>query len=522
MQRPLFDPSKIAGPAKRAKAASDASVPPSQHVETEDGGQGSISGQTQVASGEDAPLSVSQLSARIDTALKRGFPAAVRVVGELTGFRDRTHWYFDIKDEDAVINCVMFASAARKVRGVSANGGGPQQGTRVLLTGRIDFYAKAGKVTLIVEKMELVGAGALEAALRQLVEEVRALGWLDAERKRALPVMPRRVAVITSRTGAALQDVLVTMKRRCPGVDVVVVDVRVQGDAAVPEIVEALQLVSDQAVSRGIDAILLTRGGGSMEDLWCFNHREVAQAIVESSIPVVAAIGHETDVTLAELVADERCATPTQAAMRLTPDRDALLRQVASMGERLRLLMQRSIREKSLTLESACDAPMFAEPAAWIASFHENIDDLHDELLAATQSRIAVAREHLATIAMQVERTKPGAVLASMRERVASHEQRLRRATHSLREIAARRLESAERELNAVGPIQVLARGYSVTLNEAGSLVRKVADAKPGSHLRTRVADGVLTSTVDGSEPEKPRKPKEKPGKQDSPGLFGM
>lgn len=513
----------MAGPAKRAKPAAEAVISAGNVADHDESGSGGGSSQSDVAAGNEAPLSVSQLSQRIDAALKRGFPSSVRVVGELTGFRDRTHWYFDIKDEDAVINCVMFASAARKVRGIGSSGsGGPQQGTRVLLTGRIDFYAKAGKVTLIVEKMELVGAGALEAALRQLVEEVRALGWLDVERKRALPVMPRRVAVITSRTGAALQDVLVTMKKRCPGVEVVVIDVRVQGDAAIAEIVEALRLVSDQASDRRIDAILLTRGGGSMEDLWCFNDREVARAIVESVVPVVAAIGHETDITLAELVADERCATPTQAAMRLTPDRDALLRQVSSMGDRLRLLVQRSVREKSIVLDRVCDAAMFAEPAAWVASFHEMVDDLGEELAAATESNIAVAKERLGAIAMQVERTKPSTVLASMRERVSSHEQRLRRAAFALQENAVRRVESAERELNAVGPMQVLARGYSVTLGEDGTLVRNVADAKPGSQLRTRVVDGVVRSIVEGSDIVKPRKPKEKPGKEDSPGLFGM
>ncbi len=520
MQRPLFDPAKMAGPAKRAKPAAEAVASAGNVADRDESGSGGGTAQSEVAAGNDAPLSVSQLSQRIDAALKRGFPASVRVVGELTGFRDRTHWYFDIKDEDAVINCVMFASAARKVRGIRGGGSGPQQGTRVLLTGRIDFYAKAGKVTLIVEKMELVGAGALEAALRQLVEEVRALGWLDAERKRALPVMPRRVAVITSRSGAALQDVLVTMKKRCPGVEVVVIDVRVQGDAAVAEIVEALRLVSDQAGERGIDAILLTRGGGSMEDLWCFNDREVARAVVESAVPVVAAIGHETDTTLAELVADERCATPTQAAMRLTPDREALLRQVASMGERLRLLVQRSMREKSIALDRVCDAAMFSKPSAWVASFHDVADDLGEKLANATESRISQAKERLGVIAMQVERTRPSAVLASMRERVTSHERRLSRAIVSLRESAAARLAGAERELNAVGPMQVLSRGYSVTLNEDGTLVRRVADAKSGSRLRTRVVDGVVRSVVEGSEVMKVKKTKSD-GKESAPGLFG-
>ena len=167
----------------------------------------------------NSPWSVSQLTAKVTGALERGLPDKIRVVGEVSGFRERTHWYFDLKDEESVVSCAMFANAAK--RAIM-----PATGDKVVVTGRIDFYAKQGKVTLIVEKLEPVGRGALDAALKKLVEEARALGWLAPERKRALPRMPRRVAVVTSRSGAALQDVLVTMRKRCPGVEVVVVDVR--------------------------------------------------------------------------------------------------------------------------------------------------------------------------------------------------------------------------------------------------------------------------------------------------------
>ncbi|MCA9289351.1 MAG: exodeoxyribonuclease VII large subunit, partial [Phycisphaerales bacterium] len=282
----------------------------------------------------DRPMSVAALAGLIAGALET-LPRPVRVAGEISGLRDRTHWYFDLKDADAVVSCVMFASAARKAGFV------PENGQAVVAGGRVEFYAKGGKVSLICDRLEPVGAGALELAFRKLVGEIRALGWFDPERKRALPTFPRRIAVVTSRTGAALQDVLDTARRRCPAVDIAVVDVRVQGDRAAGEVAAAIEWLGRRHTHLGIDAILVTRGGGSMEDLWAFNEKPVAAAIVACPVPVVAAIGHETDVTIAELVADERAATPTQAAMRLIPDRAALGEQVEAVASALRGSIER-------------------------------------------------------------------------------------------------------------------------------------------------------------------------------------
>jgi exodeoxyribonuclease VII large subunit len=459
------------------------------------GGDGTSGAPT--ASSANTPWSVSQLSAKITGALERGLPDKVRVVGEVSGFRERTHWYFDLKDEESVVSCAMFANATR--RAVM-----PVTGNKVVVTGRIDYYTKQGKVTLIVETLEPVGQGALDAALRKLVEEARALGWLAPERKRTLPQMPRRVAIITSRSGAALQDVLVTMKRRCPGVEVVVVDVRVQGDDAVPEIVEAIELVGRRASKLGIDALLVTRGGGSMEDLWCFNHREVARAIVECPIPVVAAIGHETDTTLAELVADERCATPTQAAMRLAPDRDALLREVEATQRRLTMLMQRALREAAYRLDHVERFDLFAQPAALVAAREESIDSLAGGLDQAIRGRLARERERLAHAGAGVQRASPAAILAASRERLDARVARLRGAIGSRLARCEQRLDASARELRAVGPAQVLSRGYSVTLREDGAIVRATGDAPAGAVLTTRLADGTIRSRVEGQAHHSP------------------
>ncbi|CAG0948562.1 Exodeoxyribonuclease 7 large subunit [Phycisphaerales bacterium] len=468
---------------------------------------------------EDAPLTVAQLCARVKSSLDAGLPASVRVAGEVSGFQDRTHWYFSLKDAAALINCVMFASHARRA------GFTPKSGQQVVIVAKIDFYPPGGRVSLIVEKIEPVGAGARDLALKQLIEEVRALGWLDPARKRPLPTFPRRIAVVTSVTGAAIRDVLVTMQKRCAAVGVLTLDVRVQGDRTVTEVVQSLRFLSVNAAALGLDAVLLTRGGGSTEDLWAFNDRAVAEAVVNCSIPVVAAIGHETDTSLAELVADERCATPTQAAMRLTPDAAALRRQVLSHESRLDLLLSRLNREHRQRLLLAARGLR----AAFQTSLHRarsRVEDLSLRLArrspaavhARTVARLGSAcRDLAAAMRAQLARRAPDPLLATL--------DRALRAR--LREQAAR-TDSAARHLHALSPLRVLERGYSVTMRADGRVVRAPGDVGPGEAIQTRVAEGVIKSVVwDTTEPPTSKRtpahrPKPKPPPAPpAPGLFG-
>ncbi len=439
-----------------------------------------------------AILTVSQLAMKIDAVIRGGLPTAVRVVGEVSGFRDRTHWYFDIKDAESVISCVMFASSARRAK-LS-----PDNGMEVVVKGRIEFYAKQGRITLIAESIEPVGAGALDLAFRKLLEEVRDLGWLDPERKRPLPRFPRRIAVVTSRSAAALQDVLVTMKKRCPGVAILLADVRVQGDGAAAEITAAINELSARAEELGLDALLLTRGGGSKEDLWCFNERMVAEAIIRCSIPVVAAIGHETDTTLAELVADERCATPTQAAMRLTPDTTELLRQLDSLDRRMLVHMQRTLASHRQQVESLASRPFLRDPAVLIEDAGVALEAAQYELREAMARRLESLRGQLQLSAARLERFHPRAVYASNRAALETLGQRLTLAITTRRERSADRISAAERELRAINPLRVLDRGFSVTLAADGTAVRSAISVKPGDRLTTRVADGEIRSVAEG------------------------
>jgi exodeoxyribonuclease VII large subunit len=450
------------------------------------------------AAPSERPLTVTQLASRIADAVVAGFQGKITVVGEVSGFRDRTHWYFDLKDAGAVVSCVTFAAAARKV------GFTPANGQEVIVTGRIEFYQKSGKVTLLVERIEPVGAGAQDLALRALIEELRTLGWLDEGRKKKLPVFPRRVAVVTSRTGAALQDVLDTMRRRCPAVSVALVDARVQGDGAAAAVAGALRWLSLHHQRLSIDAVLVTRGGGSKEDLAAFNDRNVAQAIVECAVPVVAAIGHETDTTVAELVADLRCATPTQAAMRLTPDRLALGEQVDAVATRLRTLLARDVREH-----------------------RRHVESVGRSLRQSTDGRARTGAAVLERLARRLEAQRPAAVqarrgaalhsvevrlTAAMRARLEEPDlaglwRRLVRAGDVAADRGAYRLESLDKRLGSVGPSSVLGRGYSYTMRGDGTLIRTVADARPGDSLKTTVSDGIIGSTVDSASPAPPPPP---------------
>lgn len=442
-------------------------------------------------SGRPSPLTVSALAARIAQSLAGAFPKSVRVVGEVSSLSERTHLYFDLKDEGAVINCVMFASAARRSRFQ------PESGRQVVVTGRVEFYAKGGRTSLIVERVEPVGVGAAEQAFQELCAELKALGWFEPETKKPLPVFPRRVAVVTSAAGAALQDVLDTMRRRCAAIDIAVVDVRVQGEQAVADIARAVRSLSEHRLELGLDAVIVTRGGGSREDLAAFNDRLVAEAIHACELPVVAAIGHETDTTIAELVADERAATPTQAAMRLSPDRAALLEQleaarrrltggmtraVHGLGERrmwaarhLAVLQAHRVRDGAARVERAAARLAAQHPATVHVRRFEQLIALRARLVTLMRSRSVAWRSSAAPAAGQ-------------------------RAIAARLEGARRALHTAEGRLAAVNPTAVLRRGFSITTQPDGMILRRAAQAIPGQVVVTRLADGRFESIVSERE----------------------
>lgn len=453
----------------------------------------------------DLPLSVSAAASLVKEVLNMAIPQRIRIQGEISNLSNRTHWFFSLKDQGASLRCVCFASNAKRVKFPV------RDGMEVIITGRVDFFEGQGSLQIYVDSIEQVGQGSLEQQLQEMIAQLRELGYLDVERKKPMPSMCQRIAVVTSRSAAALQDVINTAHRRWAGCELLHVDVRVQGEHAAPEIARALRQLNEQGESLGIDAIILTRGGGSIEDLWAFNERIVADAVFDCSLPIVAAIGHETDTTVAELVADMRCATPTQAAMTLVPDRKALDHQVTQMAGRLRMSLQRQNQYATQRLTAVSRHRLFTRPQSLLEQSQQRLEHAQQRITQALPGRIAPARTQLEHAVARISRVTQ------------------RRIENGMLQI-----KSLSRTLNAVGPTRVLERGYSYTTDTQGKLLRSIKDVIDGQSITTVLVDGKVQSVVRDQKsntaqsiPDTPaptpkrKKSSRKTKSTDQPGLFG-
>ena len=436
-------------------------------------------------------LTPTDLCERIKAVLGDGFPRQVRVVGEVSNLSDRQHWFFSLKDAGAVVSCVCFASDARK------SGLRLRDGMQVLAHGRVDFYPQQGRLQLYVNKLEAVGRGALEARLRELVEQLRAEGYMDESRKRPVPAMPACVAVVTSATGAALQDFVRTARHRWPGVALLLYDVLVQGESASGRIAEALRRLSASGGSLGIDAVALIRGGGSIEDLWAFNEREVAEAVYACALPVVVGVGHETDVTVAELVSDRRASTPTQAALLLVPDRSESARHVGHVEARLSGALRRALGEARGRLERVARVLPADRLRRGLVERRKVVAQAEARLGRMLPRRLASERAGLAALSERLGRAQ-GRWASREREALDRVEARLREAVWRRVGRSRERVEAGARQLAAVSPQRVLERGFSVTLDAGGRALRDAGDVAGGEALTTLLARGRVVSRVEG------------------------
>ena len=480
MARLPFDPDKLSGPAPARKARRE------RAREGEGGRKGGKGGR------DAEPIAVCEAAAMIKRALSDHTPTPLRVVGEVSNFNERGHWYFSLKDEEAVLNCVMWRSAAAKV------GFTPERGQEVVATGRLDYYGPQGKVQLYADRLEPVGQGALELRFRRLCDELREAGYFEPGRKRPIPAFPRRIAVVTSERGAALQDVIRTARQRWAGCRLTLVNVRVQGAASAPEVAGAIDALSAHHERLGVDAVLVTRGGGSLEDLWAFNERIVADAVYRSAVPVVAAIGHEVDTTIAELVADLRCSTPTQAAERLVPDARAERQRVASMGDRLAVALRRRAEAARASLRGVERHELFRRPRAVVEKHADRLGRLADRLGTAARGALESAGRRLGHAERALARLEPRGRLRYAEQQVDHAADRLDRAIRAGQARRCERLEALERQLRAVGPRNVLERGYSYTTDAEGRLIRSAREVRAGQSIETHLADGKVASRVQG------------------------
>jgi len=471
-----------------------------------------------------AVLTVSELTRQMKNTLEARF-SRVCVRGEISGFRApnaRGHLFFNLKDSDACIDVKVWATTAQRLKFKL------RDGLEVIAEGSIDLYAPAGRYSLLVQKLEPAGEGALALAFQQLKEKLQAEGLFGERRKRAprpIPFLPRRIGVVTSRNGAALQDFLRVLLQRNPRMSVLVADARVQGDGASAEIVRGIR----RLVRAGVDVIVVTRGGGSIEDLWAFNEEPVARAIYDSPVPVVSAVGHEVDYTIADFVADHRAPTPTAAAERLAPVRVELEHALSTLGLRLRRAAERRLLEGRQRLGALRGRVL--DPRRLIGQKRVHLQALSEQLARAARAALRRRAQHHRQLSDRLQRRRPESelkarreslararerLLAAAREGMRRRHQELSRSARSLArwtpetrlDQAAQRLAALEARLitaargkvaterqrlghlqamrKAVSPLGVLARGYAVLMRE-GRVVRSAASLSPGDAISVRM-----------------------------------
>ena len=465
--------------------------------------------------GEDAPWTVSRLVRCIKDALAEAMPKRVTVVGEISNFKRHTsgHLYFRLKDADATIDAVMFKASASGLKFEL------EDGLEVVAEGRVDVYDVRGQLQFYVDRLTPKGAGELDLAFRQLREKLRKEGLFDPAKKKPLRRFPRAVGIVTSATGAAVRDIGRTLARRWPAARVYLMPVVVQGEGAAQQIAEAVGLLDANADALRIDTLIVGRGGGSLEDLWAFNEEIVARAIFAARTPVISGVGHEVDVTIADLVSDVRAATPTAAAELAVPDRDEVGRHVGTLADRLS-----------------------REVAGPVRTYAQRIDELSHRLRGSLAAVVSGARRRLEGPAARLAARHPQWLVERARSDLDGIVARLRWALggrskglgEALSAVAARllaghprhraqlarqRVIAAARQLEALSYRNVLKRGYSVTRTAGGNVMRSAADARPGDALETELHDGRVTSRVDGTG-SGPRERRRRSSGGDPPGLF--
>lgn len=397
------------------------------------------------------------------------------------------HLYFTLKDSGAQVRCAMFRpkSAALRFR--------PADGMQVLLRARVGLYEPRGEFQLVAEHMEPAGEGALQREFERLKAQLDAEGLFDAARKRPLPRYARRIGVITSATGAAIRDVLSVLSRRWPLAEVDVLPVPVQGREAPPAIVAMLKKAS---ASARYDALLLTRGGGSLEDLWAFNDEAVARAIHACAVPVVSAVGHEVDFSIADFVADLRAPTPSAAAELLVPDAQATLRHLRQLRQRLALFEQRRLQSLTQRVDHLLARLQAQRPQARLSRDRERLAHLRHRLLAVLRERRQGERTRLDRLHARLLARHPQQRLPLLQRQLAEQSQRLRQAIARQLERERHALQQAARTLHAVSPLATLERGYAILFDDEGKVVRAPADVNEGDDLLARLADGELKLRV--------------------------
>jgi len=517
----FFDPDKLRGPRRGPDVGRDIT-------------------EEILTTGDELPaaLTVSALVARVKSALAEAFPQTVAVVGEISNFKLHSsgHMYFSLKDAASAIDAAMFRQHARRLKFK------PCDGLEVLVEGRVDVYDRRGQLQLYVQRMTPKGAGELELAFRQLREKLQREGLFAAEAKKPLCRYPRGLGVVSSLTGAAIRDIRRTLKRRWPAARVFLVPSLVQGEGAAEQVAEAIGLLDAAAERFGIDTIIVARGGGSLEDLWAFNEEIVARAIFAARTPIISGIGHEVDITIADLVADVRAPTPTGAAELAVPDRREVVAALASLRARLDRRVRQVLEAHRSALRAIGRSVVFRDPTWRCRMATQRLDEAAHRLVVAAGQRIRAGRRRLEPAANRLAALHPARFLEKASSRVENLLNRMRwalggrskrdgekllavqgrlKGSHPSQrlKLARQRVEAAARQLDALSYRRVIRRGFSVTRREDGRILRSVQEVGDGDWVRTELADGEIASQVGrGASSDVPGRRKRPPS--NPPGRF--
>jgi exodeoxyribonuclease VII large subunit len=432
---------------------------------------------------------VSRLNREVRALLERGF-GSLWLEAEISNFARPAsgHWYFSLKDASAQVRCAMFRQRNMLAALV------PQDGQKVLVRARIGLYEPRGEFQLIVEHIEDAGLGALRRQYEELLAKLAAEGLFEQSRKRPLPLLPRRIGVITSPTGAAIRDILHILARRFAAVPVLIYPVPVQGAQAAGEIIAALDLAARRL---DCDVLILARGGGSLEDLWAFNDEALARAIVGSPIPVISAVGHEVDTTIADFAAGDRAPTPSAAAEMAVPDGDEWLRNLRTLGLRLAQGMQRRLLQDRKVLQWLLHRAAQVSPAARLTDQMQRLDELEQRMGRALRQRVSDLRSAFIDSKSRLWSVSPAFLLRDGKARRAELEARLKAAQLALLQRWRERLLPLIRTLQAVSPLATLDRGYAIVSIRGGAILRQATDAPIGTLIEARLGQGNIVARVE-------------------------
>ncbi|WP_429233767.1 exodeoxyribonuclease VII large subunit [Aeromonas salmonicida] len=438
---------------------------------------------------EQQVFTVTRLNSAVRMILEQDL-GLVWLTGELSNLAmpSSGHWYFSLKDLGAQVRCAMFKGNNRRVAFR------PQDGMQVLVQARVSLYEPRGDYQLIIESMQPAGDGVLALRFEELKRRLGAEGLFDEGRKRPLPREPRAVGLVTSATGAALHDMLTVLKRRAPDLPIFIYPTQVQGSAAIGQIVAAIAMANRRAE---VDVLIVGRGGGSLEDLWCFNEEGVARAIANSAIPVISAVGHEVDVTISDFAADLRAPTPSAAAELVAPDQSARAQRLTHLWQRLVQAMNRhqtAARHGFVLLQKRLD---HQDPKRRLEQQSQRLDELSARLQQLLNQRLHQGERRLANLELRLQAKSPERLLAIGRRRHQLAQERLHALIAKRQDQASHRLAMLTARLDGVSPLATLGRGYSITRTQSGDVINRAAQVNAGQTLVTTLAEGHLQVRVE-------------------------